>query len=70
MHEITDLKQMARATKAATISIAQASTKQKNNAIFISATEKLNVEELRLTILDKVKELYGIRYPYKTLFYE
>ncbi len=41
-----------------------------NNAIFISATEKLNVEELRLTILDKVKELYGIRYPYKTLFYE
>lgn len=41
-----------------------------NNAIFISATEKFNVEELRLTILDKVKELYGIRYPYKTLFYE
>lgn len=41
-----------------------------SNAIFISATEKLNVDELRITILDKVKELYGIRYPYKTMFYE
>ena len=41
-----------------------------NNAIFISATEKMNVEELRITILDKVKEIYGIRYPYKTMFYE
>jgi GTP-binding protein HflX len=41
-----------------------------NNAIFISATEKMNVDELRLTILDKVKEMYAIRYPYKTMFYE
>jgi GTPase len=41
-----------------------------SNAIFISATEKMNVEELRVTILDKVKEMYGIRYPYKTIFYE
>ena len=41
-----------------------------SNAIFISATEKMNVDELRITILDKVKELYGIRYPYKTMFYE
>jgi GTP-binding protein HflX len=41
-----------------------------NNAIFVSATEKMNVDELRITILDKVKEMYGIRYPYKTLFYE
>jgi GTPase len=39
------------------------------NAIFVSATEKLNIEDLRTVILDKVKELYAIRYPYKTNFY-
>ena len=39
------------------------------NAVFISATEKRNVEGLRNTILSKVKELYKIRYPYKTVFY-
>jgi GTPase len=38
--------------------------------IFISATEKQNIENLRTIILDKVKEMYGIRYPYKTIFYE
>lgn len=38
--------------------------------IFVSATEKQNIENLRTIILDKVKELYGIRYPYKTIFYE
>ena len=39
------------------------------NAIFVSATEKLNIDELRKIIMDKVKELYAIRYPYKTNFY-
>jgi len=39
------------------------------NSIFVSAVEKLNIEELRNIILDKVKELYAIRYPYKTNFY-
>jgi GTP-binding protein HflX len=39
------------------------------NAIFISALERTNIDELRKTILDKVKELYSIRYPYKTAFY-
>jgi GTPase len=38
--------------------------------IFISATEKENIENLRTIILDKVKEMYGIRYPYKTVFYD
>ena len=38
--------------------------------IFVSATEKQNIENPRTIILDKVKELYGIRYPYKTIFYE
>lgn len=39
------------------------------NAIFISALERTNIEGLRKTILDKVRELYRIRYPYKTEFF-
>jgi len=39
------------------------------NAIFISALERSNIDELRKTILDKVRELYRIRYPYKTEFF-
>ena len=38
------------------------------NAIFISALERTNIDALRQTILDKVRELYRIRYPYKTQF--
>jgi GTP-binding protein HflX len=36
------------------------------NCVFVSATERRNIEDLRRTILDKVKELYRIRYPYKS----
>jgi GTP-binding protein HflX len=39
------------------------------NALFISALERTNIEELRKTILDKVREHYRIRYPYKTEFF-
>lgn len=39
------------------------------NAIFISATERQNIDGLRATILNKVKELYEERYPYLTQFY-
>lgn len=39
------------------------------NAIFISATEKRNLEELRHRLLEKVREMYRIRYPYKTDFF-
>ena len=39
-----------------------------NNAVFVSAIEKRNMDVLRKTILDKVRELYRIRYPYKTEF--
>ena len=35
------------------------------NAVFISAIEKKNIDQLRATILNKVKELYKIRYPYR-----
>ena len=40
-----------------------------NSAIFISAIERTNIDELRARILDKVRELYRIRYPYKTEFF-
>ncbi|MBS1573834.1 MAG: GTPase HflX [Bacteroidetes bacterium] len=39
-----------------------------NNAIFISALEKRNLDTLRATILEKVREMYRVRYPYKTEF--
>ncbi len=39
-----------------------------DNAIFVSATERLNIDALRSTMLNKVRELYRIRYPYKTEF--
>ena len=39
------------------------------NCVFISALEKQNLEELRNIILQKVRDMYAIRYPYKTLLY-
>ncbi|MDH7463538.1 GTPase HflX [Chitinophagaceae bacterium 26-R-25] len=36
------------------------------NCVFVSAIERKNIDGLRNTILTKVKELYRIRYPYKT----
>jgi GTP-binding protein HflX len=36
------------------------------NCVFVSATERRNIDELRNTILGKVKEIYQVRYPYKT----
>ena len=39
------------------------------NCIFVSATEKQNIDELRETILNKVRELYKIRYPYKSEYF-
>lgn len=39
------------------------------NCIFISAAERTNIEELRSLILLKVRELYTIRYPYKSTYF-
>ncbi len=39
------------------------------NCVFISAIERRNLDTLRATILNKVKELYRRRYPYKTEYY-
>lgn len=38
------------------------------NAVFVAAIEKRNLDLLRKTILEKVREMYRIRYPYKTEF--
>jgi len=39
------------------------------NCVFVSATEKMNIDALRQTILNKVRDLYRIRYPYKAEFF-
>lgn len=39
------------------------------NAVFISAIERRNLDKLRETILEKVRLMYRLRYPYKTEFF-
>ncbi len=39
------------------------------NCVFVSAIEKRNIDLLRHTILSKVRELYRVRYPYKSEFF-
>ncbi len=41
----------------------------KDNCVFISATEKTNLAALRQTMLNKVREMYQIRYPYKAEYF-
>ena len=41
----------------------------KGNCVFVSATEKSNFEVLRQIILNKVREIYRIRYPYKAEYF-
>ena len=41
----------------------------KGNCVFVSATEKTNLDNLRQTILNKVREMYQIRYPYKAEYF-
>ena len=38
----------------------------RDGSVFVSATEKTNLDQLRAGILEKVKELYRKRYPYKS----
>lgn len=40
-----------------------------NQCVFVSAIEKQNIEELRTVILHKVRDMYQIKYPYKTIFF-
>lgn len=38
------------------------------NAVFVAAIEKRNLDRLRETILEKVRDLYKVRYPYRSEF--
>ena len=44
--------------------------KMNDNCIFISAKEKINIEELRDIVYKKVKELHVQKYPYNDFFYQ
>lgn len=39
------------------------------NAVFVSATERLNIDELRSFILEKVRAMYKVRYPYREVHF-
>lgn len=39
-----------------------------SNAVFVSAIEKRNIDLLRNSILEKVRAMYRVRYPYKSEF--
>jgi GTP-binding protein HflX len=41
----------------------------RDNCVFVSATERQNIDVLRQTILNKVREMYQVRYPYKAEFF-
>ncbi len=41
----------------------------KGNCVFVSAAAKTNIDSLRQTILNTVRETYRIRYPYKAEFF-
>jgi len=40
-----------------------------HHCVFVSATEKRNIDGLRNSIMAKVKELYQVRFPYKSEFF-
>ncbi len=41
----------------------------KGPCVFISATERINLDNLRQSILNEVREMYRIRYPYRAEFF-
>jgi GTP-binding protein HflX len=41
----------------------------KDTCVFIAAIDKTNIDELRQTILNKVREMYQIRYPYRAEYF-
>ena len=38
----------------------------RSSCVFVSATERREIDKLRSTILSQVREMYAKRYPYKT----
>lgn len=43
--------------------------KTEGRCVFISATKKINIAELRQTVLNHVRTMYQVRYPYKAEFF-
>ena len=41
----------------------------KGNCVFVSATERKNLDGLRQTILNKLRDMYQIRYPYRAEYF-
>ena len=41
----------------------------RGNCVFVSATERRNLDQLRQTVLNKVRDMYRVRYPYKAEFF-
>jgi len=41
----------------------------KGNCVFVSAIKRTHIDELRQTVLNKVRDLYRIRYPYKAEYF-
>ena len=41
----------------------------KGNCVFVSATERTNLDGLRQTVLNAVREMYRVRYPYRAEFF-
>ncbi len=41
----------------------------KGKCVFVSATERQNIDALRQNILNTVRDIYKIRYPYKAEFF-
>jgi len=39
------------------------------NCVFVAAIEKRNIDQLRAVILNRVRDMYRIRYPYKSEFF-
>ncbi|MEP6616577.1 MAG: GTPase HflX [Ginsengibacter sp.] len=44
-------------------------TETHGNCIFISATEKKNIDQLRKIMVNKIRHTYQVRYPYKAEFF-
>ena len=44
--------------------------KMEDNCLFISARERINVEELKSVVYQRVKELHVQKYPYNDFLYQ
>ncbi len=44
-------------------------TATENNCVFVSAKERNNIDALRELVLQKVRDMYQVRYPYRTVQY-